>query len=60
MNPDVYLVELQVFHDLHCLNMIRKAVYLDHYPDMLEKNPDGTIYRGSTNALHLGLSNLLC
>ncbi|KAH8900092.1 hypothetical protein GQ53DRAFT_836057 [Thozetella sp. PMI_491] len=22
-----------VFHDLHCLNKIRRAIYIDHYPD---------------------------
>ncbi|KAM0810417.1 hypothetical protein AB5N19_10766 [Seiridium cardinale] len=25
------------FHDLHCLNMLRKALYLDYYPEMRKK-----------------------
>ncbi|KAL6824666.1 hypothetical protein J3E69DRAFT_367122 [Trichoderma sp. SZMC 28015] len=23
-----------VFHDLHCLNMLRKALYIEHYPEI--------------------------
>src|SRR5947209_1957528 len=30
----VYKIELEVFHSLHCLNMIRMRVYSDQYPDM--------------------------
>ncbi|KAG9225253.1 hypothetical protein CCMSSC00406_0007084 [Pleurotus cornucopiae] len=29
-----YIVELDVFHELHCLNRIRKTIYSDYYPDM--------------------------
>lgn len=29
-----YVVQLDVFHQLHCLNMIRKALYPDYYPEM--------------------------
>ena len=28
-----YLVTLDVFHELHCLNMLREFVYRDYYPD---------------------------
>lgn len=39
-NPDtgLYKIELQVFHSLHCLNMIRMRVYADQYPEMLKEN----------------------
>ncbi|KAJ7694807.1 hypothetical protein B0H17DRAFT_1056873 [Mycena rosella] len=31
-----YIVELDVFHNLHCLNMIRKRIHSDYYPDSLK------------------------
>lgn len=34
----LYKIELQVFHSLHCLNMIRMRVYADQYPEMLTHN----------------------
>ncbi|KAF5313158.1 hypothetical protein D9619_003703 [Psilocybe cf. subviscida] len=34
-DPDgYYIAELEIFHQLHCLNMIRKALYPERYPDM--------------------------
>ncbi|KAK5938528.1 hypothetical protein PMZ80_009499 [Knufia obscura] len=33
-----YKIELEVFHSLHCLNMIRKRVYAEEYPEMLSAN----------------------
>ncbi|KAJ7775804.1 hypothetical protein B0H14DRAFT_2631836 [Mycena olivaceomarginata] len=32
-DPGYYIAELDVFHELHCLNMIRKALDPDYYPD---------------------------
>lgn len=29
-----YLVTLDVFHELHCLNTLRKYIYRESYPDM--------------------------
>lgn len=29
--PDSYVVEIDVFHQLHCLNYVRKALYPDRY-----------------------------
>jgi hypothetical protein len=51
--PDLYLVQLQVFHDLHCLNLIRQWVYMDVYPDMAEW-VDGKLNHDSLNAIHVG------
>lgn len=31
-DPSHYIVTLDVFHQLHCLNMMRKLVYPDAYP----------------------------
>ncbi|TFK38461.1 hypothetical protein BDQ12DRAFT_112969 [Crucibulum laeve] len=39
-DPGYYIVELDVFHQLHCLNMIRKALNPLGYPDMSLTNPD--------------------
>ncbi|KAF5327876.1 hypothetical protein D9619_003923 [Psilocybe cf. subviscida] len=33
-DADGYITELDVFHQLHCLNFIRKALRPDYYPDM--------------------------
>ncbi|KAJ6537974.1 hypothetical protein B0H19DRAFT_1181426 [Mycena capillaripes] len=32
-DPGFYIAELDVFHELHCLNMIRMALDPDYYPD---------------------------
>ncbi|KAJ7120701.1 hypothetical protein C8R43DRAFT_1034024 [Mycena crocata] len=37
-DPGYYIAELDVFHELHCLNMIRKALDPDYYPDWNIKN----------------------
>ncbi|KAH6904504.1 hypothetical protein BKA70DRAFT_1296991 [Coprinopsis sp. MPI-PUGE-AT-0042] len=29
--PGYYIAALDVFHQIHCLNTVRKAVYIDHY-----------------------------
>lgn len=34
-----FIVELDVFHEIHCLNRIRKALYPDHYPEMRMDDP---------------------
>jgi hypothetical protein len=38
---DDYLVELDVFHQLHCLNDLRKAFYPDRFPDKWRYTADG-------------------
>ncbi|KAK1751709.1 hypothetical protein QBC47DRAFT_433713 [Echria macrotheca] len=40
-----YVVGLDVFHQLHCLNVIRKGFYPGRYNNSL-KNPDGTVNYG--------------
>ncbi|KAF7437552.1 hypothetical protein PC9H_004394 [Pleurotus ostreatus] len=39
-----YAIELDVFHELHCLNRIRKTIYSDHYPDMRISLPGNEIH----------------
>ncbi|PMD48120.1 hypothetical protein L207DRAFT_391616, partial [Hyaloscypha variabilis F] len=48
-----YLVELGVFHHLHCLNMIRKAAYPDQYPEMWVYHDNGTVNHNSLPSFHL-------
>ncbi|KAJ8489377.1 hypothetical protein ONZ45_g11588 [Pleurotus djamor] len=38
-DEDHYIVELDVFHELHCLNRIRKALFPAHYPDDTMDDP---------------------
>lgn len=57
--PDLYLVQLQVFHDLHCLNLIRKWVYMDVYPEMAQWSENGTLNHDTMNALHVGMYSLI-
>ncbi|KAJ7462819.1 hypothetical protein B0H11DRAFT_1815975 [Mycena galericulata] len=35
-NPATYMLALDVFHELHCLDEIRKAMYPDYYPHSAE------------------------
>ena len=53
-DPNTYPVMIQVFHNIHCLNLIRKAVWRDFYPDALDMLPDGSANRTSPKALHIG------
>ena len=50
-----YLVELGVFHHLHCLNMIRKAAYPDQYPEMWVYHGNGTVNHNALPSFHLGI-----
>jgi hypothetical protein len=54
MDPDTYPVMIQVFHNIHCLNLLRKAVWRDYYPNALDILSDGTANRTSPKALHVG------
>jgi Mycotoxin biosynthesis protein UstYa len=53
---DDYLVELDVFHQLHCLNDLRKAFYPDRFPDKWHYTADGKVDYKSVDHLHWGKS----
>ena len=55
-DPDTYMIQLEVFHNLHCLNMLRKTLYPEQYPDMVAYHDNGTINHGTLQALHMGKS----
>ncbi|KAL9610610.1 MAG: hypothetical protein Q9167_004684 [Letrouitia subvulpina] len=52
-DPNTYMIQLEVFHNLHCLNMLRKTIYPDQYPDMVSYHDNGTINHGTLQALHM-------
>ncbi|KAJ3558166.1 hypothetical protein NM688_g1083 [Phlebia brevispora] len=45
-NPDYYIVQLSMFHQMHCLNTIRKALRPDYYTDPVTGLLDGFSPRG--------------
>jgi hypothetical protein len=61
-----FVIQLEVFHQLHCLNVLRRTLYLDHYLDSgdpAELAPfgdyvteDGHRNYTSWSALHIGRS----
>lgn len=51
---DRYLIQLEVFHQLHCLNDIRKAFYPERWPNKWEYNVDGTVNRNTMQFRHWG------
>lgn len=52
--PEHYLIELDVFHQLHCLNDIRRAFYPDRFVGMHELNDDGSINYDTIAFKHWG------
>ncbi|KAH8901446.1 hypothetical protein GQ53DRAFT_814903 [Thozetella sp. PMI_491] len=47
-----YVVSLGVFHQLHCVNHLRRALYPDEYPGLWEYNEDGTVNHNTILSLH--------
>lgn len=55
MGDDAHIVQLDVTHQIHCLNAIRKAMYPEYYPIrkmMKDVHPQ--------HCLHVLLQNLMC
>lgn len=53
--PDAHIVQIDMTHQIHCLNAVRKAMYPDYYPTrklMADVHPQ--------HCLHVLLQNLLC
>ncbi|KAH8889433.1 hypothetical protein GQ53DRAFT_652198 [Thozetella sp. PMI_491] len=49
---DNYIIQLEVFHQLHCLNDIRKAFYPERWPKKWPHNKDGSINRNDMQWRH--------
>jgi hypothetical protein len=57
-DPDRYIVELDVFHQLHCLNSVRKAMYRDRYKnDWTDFYSNGVVNYTSVDANHIGMQS---
>ncbi|KAE8146601.1 hypothetical protein BDV25DRAFT_143528 [Aspergillus avenaceus] len=52
-DPDTYMIQLEVFHLIHCLNMLRKVVYPDQYPELWSYHDNGTINHDTRQAVHI-------
>ena len=59
---DAYPVQIDVFHQLHCLNSVRKQMYYDYY--FKEKyggySPPEFHWKHQKHCLHLVLQGILC
>ncbi|KAH7134929.1 hypothetical protein B0J11DRAFT_424681, partial [Dendryphion nanum] len=44
-----YIVQFEVFHQLHCLNSLRKSIYRDRFPEMNVLNADMTVNKTNVN-----------
>jgi hypothetical protein len=48
------LVMLGVWHQLHCLNIVRKAVYREHHPAMWIRYDNGSVNFETEEMYHIG------
>jgi hypothetical protein len=55
-----YLVQLDVWHQLHCLNDLRKLLYPERFPGMAEMTTNGKIDRDDIMFMHWGKMQLVC
>jgi hypothetical protein len=54
---DAYVVQVDVFHQIHCLNELRKEIYYDHY----YAQPPSALHRDhKSHCIHMLLQNLMC
>jgi hypothetical protein len=52
--PGQYIVELDVFHQLHCINDLRKILYPERFGGMDAITKNGTINRDDSEFKHWG------
>jgi len=50
-----YVVSLGVFHQLHCVNHLRKALYPDEYPGLWTYHANGSVDHSTILSLHWGM-----
>jgi hypothetical protein len=56
---DAYLAQIDVFHQIHCLNELRKEIYSDYYYG--EHNIPSALHREhKKHCVHMLLQNLMC
>ncbi|KAH0386197.1 hypothetical protein KCU92_g2900, partial [Aureobasidium melanogenum] len=62
LGSDAYLVQIDVFHQIHCLNELRKELYSDHYynEDYRAQVPWSVHIAHKQHCVHILLQNLMC
>lgn len=61
--PDAYPAQIDVFHQIHCLNELRKEIYFDYYysSGVKEKIGSGLLHQQhKQHCIHMLLQNLMC
>lgn len=54
---DAYVAQIDVFHQIHCLNELRKEMYYDYY----YKSPPDELHRShKAHCIHMILQSLMC
>lgn len=54
---DAYIAQIEVFHQIHCLNELRKEIYYNHY----YKSPPNELHRShKSHCIHILLQALTC
>ncbi|GJN82341.1 hypothetical protein PLIIFM63780_005881 [Purpureocillium lilacinum] len=61
LGPDAHLGVLDVFHQIHCLNALRRGIYYEHYfaPSMGDKKGD-LFYNHMGHCMSILLQNIMC
>ncbi|KAI0097436.1 hypothetical protein GGR51DRAFT_468572 [Nemania sp. FL0031] len=58
---DKFPVQIDVFHQIHCLNAVRKQMYFQHYyADEFPNGPDEMHWMHQRHCLHMVLQSLTC
>ncbi|KAI3390387.1 hypothetical protein diail_9822 [Diaporthe ilicicola] len=58
---DLFPVQIDVFHQIHCLNAVRKQMHSQYYfPESSEKRPDEMHWMHMRHCLHMVLQSLTC
>jgi hypothetical protein len=56
--PDAYFAQVEVFHQIHCLNELRKEVFRDYYYDQAEADERRLSHK--MHCIHMLLQVLMC
>ncbi|KAK3322985.1 hypothetical protein B0H66DRAFT_574930 [Apodospora peruviana] len=55
---DAYIAQIEVFHQIHCLNELRKEIYYDHY---YKSGPPDELHRShKAHCIHMLLQAVTC
>ncbi|MCJ1356720.1 MAG: hypothetical protein MMC33_006715 [Icmadophila ericetorum] len=62
LGPDAHIGRIDIFHQVHCLDSLRRNIYFDHYyGDKFQgRKPDANHYIHVNHCIDVLLQNLLC